>query len=36
MMKATTTETGINEESRKRRIIVQKTLGMLSFEIDGK
>jgi len=24
MMKATTTETGINEESRKRRIIVQK------------
>jgi hypothetical protein len=27
MMKATTTETGINEESRKRRIMVQKNFG---------
>ena len=27
MMKATTTETGINEESRKRRIIIQKNFG---------
>jgi len=26
-MKTTTTETGINEESRKRRIIVQKNSG---------